>query len=143
MSLEIKQLKQNGTIFVPQTVAEAVLVKQSNSSIITLDKILNRKLETAKSSDGSLAILKIGNELDIKHTNQIVEVENIKPMQIKYDRFGHITESKPLGSLIITANKQQVLEIDGSTNQELEFGDDFQKNEQNIITLRWNNHGNT
>ena len=43
MNLTIKQLTQNGTIFVPQTVSEAVLVK-NGEQVITLDKALARKI---------------------------------------------------------------------------------------------------
>ena len=47
MELTIKQLKQHGQIFVPQTTAEAVLVKdgEDGEKVITLDNMLERKIE--------------------------------------------------------------------------------------------------
>lgn len=41
MQLEIKQLKQGEQIFVPQTIAEAVLIK--DEEVTTLDKVLSKK----------------------------------------------------------------------------------------------------
>ena len=38
MDLQVKQLKQYGEVFVPQTTAEAVLVKQG-TTVYTLDKV--------------------------------------------------------------------------------------------------------
>lgn len=144
MAIEIKQLKQNGVIFVPQTVAEAVLVKtQDNSNIVTLDTVLKNQIQQVSNSDKSLIITKNGNNLDINHTNTITAISTATPLQVAYDSNGHITNSIPLNKLIITANGEQVLQHDGSVEQQVNFGDDFQKNEQNLITLRWNNYGNS
>ena len=41
MELTIKQLKQGGQVFVPQTTAEAVLVKDQ-TEVLTLDKVLDK-----------------------------------------------------------------------------------------------------
>jgi hypothetical protein len=45
MNILVKQLKHQGSAIAPQTIAEAVLVKQGNS-VITLDKALELKQNT-------------------------------------------------------------------------------------------------
>lgn len=127
----------------PQTVSEAVLV-QEGTTVITLDKVLHKKIESINSDNVSgITVVRTGNDVDITHSNNVDPIQETKPLQISYDNHGHITSSLPMGKLIVTANGQQVLESNGSTDQQLNFGDDFQKNEQNNITLRWDNHGNT
>lgn len=137
---EIKQLKMGNNVFVPQTVAEAVLIKDG-SEVTTLDKVINRKISAVNSSEGSgITVNRTGNQIDITHTNQVTP-NTIQPVQIQHDNNGHIVKTIPLGKLVVTANTEKVLEMDGTQDQELIFGDDFQKVD-NIITLRWNNYGN-
>lgn len=137
MKYEIKQLKQGGKVFMPQTVAEAVLVKEG-SNVITLDKVLNRRITGSQ----GISVSRIGNTIDIAHTNQIVPNGSTQPLQIQYDNNGHIIGVIPLGTLTVTANSEEVLKMNGSADQTLAFGDDFQ-NINNNITIRWNNHGTT
>lgn len=141
MMLNIKQLKQNGTIFVPQTVAEAVLIKK-DSLVVTLDKVINSKVDSVTSNETSgLTTTRIGNNIDITHSNNVESITENKPLQISYDNHGHITNSSPFGALTIIVGNKEIIKADGSTNQQLNFGDDFQS-EQNTITLKWDN-GNT
>jgi hypothetical protein len=82
MNLTIKQLTQNGTIFVPQTVSEAVLVK-NGEQVITLDKALARKLENIETpEDSGLTIQRQESSVIITHTNKIAASGPVSPMQI-------------------------------------------------------------
>ena len=137
MILTIKQLKQGETTIAPQTVAEAVLVKQG-STIITLDKIINKKIDNVTSTE-ELTVTRKGNDIDITHTNQIQPTDTPRPLQVQYDSSGHIINSAPLGKLTILANGQTVIESDGSNDQQLRFDDNFEKDDNNNITIRWNN----
>lgn len=143
MKYEIKRLKHGKNIFVPQTVAEAVLIKEG-PDVTTLDKAINKKVEiiTADKSKSGLEIKRFGNSVDITHTNQIVPTDHVQPLQIQYDNNGHIIGVLPLGKLAINVNQEQLLEINGTTDQTLNFGDDFQNNNNNII-IRWNSYGTT
>lgn len=143
MQYKIKRLKQGSDTIAPQTVAEAVLVKQG-TIVYTLDNVINRKVETIKSSPTSgITVSRTGNTVDISHTNQITPNEAIQPLQVQYDNTGHIVNTAPLGKLKVTASAEQVLEANWAQNQELNFGDDFQKDSYNNIVIRWNNYGNT
>ena len=143
MKYEIKRLKHGKSIFVPQTVAEAVLVKEG-PDVTTLDKAINKKIEiiTADASKSGLEVKRTGNSVDISHTNQIVPNNGIQPLQIQYDNNGHIIGAVSLGKLTINVNQEQLLEINGTIDQSLNFGDDFQNNNNNII-IRWNSYGTT
>lgn len=142
MQYEIKQLRHNNVPFVPQTVAEAVLIHKG-PLVFTLDKIIDKKVDTVTSTITSgLTVTRKGNDIDITHTNNIEPSLEQKPLQISYDNHGHIIDSSPLGKLTVNVNSQELLILDGSQDQYLQFGDDF-KNEQNTITLRWNNYGDT
>lgn len=137
MILTIKQLKQGETIIAPQTVAEAVLVKQG-STIITLDKVINKKIDNVTSTE-ELTVTRKGNDIDITHTNQIQSTDTPRPLQVQYDSSGHIINSASLGKLTILANGQTIIESDGSDDQQLRFDDNFEKDDNNNITIRWNN----
>ena len=138
MILTIKQLKQGETTIAPQTVAEAVLVKQG-STIITLDKVINKKIDNVTSTE-ELTVTRKGNDIDITHTNQIQPTDTPRPLQVQYDSSGHIINSASLGKLTILANGQTVIESDSSNDQQLRFDDNFEKdNNNNNITIRWNN----
>ena len=142
MNTEVRRLKQGTTVFFPQTVADAVIVKDG-SEVTTLKEVINRKVSIINSKANSgIIVSRTGTSVDISHTNQVTPIEAIQPMQIAFDNNGHITNTLPLGKLVIMANSEKVLEADGTSDQELIFGDDFQK-DNNIITLRWNNYGNS
>ena len=76
MELTIKQLKQHDQIFVPQTTAEAVLVKDGGE-VITLDNILKRKIEQIITPAGSgLQAFKQGSNIILAHSNSITANES-------------------------------------------------------------------
>lgn len=138
MEISIKQLQQNEQIFFPQTVSEAVLVKEG-STIITLNNILERKLEQVETPIGSgLQSYKQNKSVIITHANQIEPNENLQPLQVKYDSRGHIMETKPLGKTVVTVDNNLYSEIDGSSDNYFMFGDDFNIDNRKII-LKWNN----
>lgn len=142
MNYEIKQLKQGQRIFVPQTVAEAVLVKE-NQTVITLDKVVNKKIESVNTPEKSgLQVTRIGNNIDISHINQITPNGTVQPLQIEYDQNGHIIGVLPLGKFTVNINNEKLIELNGAVDQVMNFGDDFQKFNDNII-IRWNSYGTT
>lgn len=138
METEIKQLQQNEQIFFPQTVSEAVLVKEG-STILTLNNVLDRKLESISTPLGSgLQSYQQNKSVIITHSNQIEPNEESQPLQIKYDSRGHIVETKPLGKVVVSVNDQLYSEINGSSDNYIMLGDDFEIDNRKII-LKWNN----
>lgn len=139
MNIIIKQLKQHNQIFVPQTTAEAVLVKH-NDQIERLDQVLERKIERiiAPISSGLTAIPS-GDSVIISHSTEIEANNTTAPLLIKHDTRGHIIETAPVEPLIITVGNEVHVEYDGSSQQVLQMGDDFMLDEQNKIKLNWNN----
>lgn len=135
MEYIIKQLKQNGEVFFPQTSAESVLVK-SGQEVITLDIILSRKIENI-SSDSSLTITKNASQINIFHSNIITPNSTPSPLLIKHDQNGHISETQPAQKLIVTV-ASTAIEHDGSKQTQLNMGDDFTI-EDDKIQLNWNN----
>lgn len=133
--LAIKQLKSGGKVFFPQTVAEAVVV-QDEKGINTLADTLQRKIEEVTVTD-ELTVTPSGTSVEITHTNDIDENSTPEPLQIQYNSKGHIIVTKPYGKLFIKVNDNEK-EYSGATDVTLNFGDDFQMN-QDDITLRWNN----
>ena len=76
MELTIKQLKQHGQIFVPQTTAEAVLVKDGEE-VITLDNMLEKKIEQIITPAGSgLQAFKQEKNIILTHSNSITANES-------------------------------------------------------------------
>ncbi len=142
MEILIKQLKQNNQIFVPQTTAEAVLVKHNNITI-TLDKALERKIEAVVTPLGSgLDYTVSGKTIILTHSNSIEPKEEVKPLQVKFDNRGHIVETKPMGKLTVVVNNTKYIESDGTQDNALLFGDDF-RTDNNFIALNWNNINGT
>ena len=138
MGLQIKQLKQNNQIFVPQTTAEAVLVKHGGE-VRRLDQVLSQKIESVVTIAGSgLTTTPNGSTVIIKHSNEIIANQAVQPLQVKYDNRGHIVETAPMGKLTVVVNKQSYIEADGSKDQTISMGDDFQVDQQEI-KLNWNN----
>ena len=135
MELTIKQLKQGGQVFVPQTTAEAVLVKDQ-TEVLTLDKVLDKKLENIITPAGSgLQAIKQDKNVVLIHSNSIQANDSPVPVQIKYD----IIEVAPQGSLIVVVNNDEHLQYNGGNSQRLLMGDDFELDDKNNITLKWNN----
>lgn len=139
MELIIKQLKQNEQIFVPQTTSEAVLVKDGEQ-IITLDKMLDKKLESIITPVNSgLNAYPQSKSVVLTHSNSIEPNENPTPLNIKYDNRGHIVETSPQGKIIVTVNKKGYIEYNGQEDRAMLLGDDFGIDEENNIILKWNN----
>lgn len=138
MIITIKQLSQNNEIFVPQTVAEAVLIK-NNDNIITLNDALSYKQDKIITPAGSgLMQYPQNNSVILTHQNSITATDTLESRLIKYDTNGHITESVKEGKLIVTLDNETILESGTEQDQSINFGDDFKKDEQNNIGLNWN-----
>ena len=142
MELCIKQLKQGSQIIVPQTTAEAVLVK-TNNGVLRLDQVLETKSNTIIIPENSgLTSYKQNNNIIITHSNNIEPKNNIKPLMISYDSNGHITNSEELNPLKIIVNEEVHITHDGSEENSLKLGDDFTKDDENNIKLNWIEYGN-
>lgn len=139
MGILVKQLKQNNQIIVPQTTAEAVLVKHGNQ-VRRLDQVLDNKLENISTPAGSgLKAVPNGTTLTLVHSTEIAANEKVAPLLVKHDNRGHIIETAPMGKLSIVVNNQTHVEHDGFSDQTLSMGDDFTIDEDNRIKLNWNN----
>lgn len=139
MILTIKQLKQNNQIFVPQTTAEAVLVKDGEN-VLTLDNVLKKKIERIITPAGSgLQTFKQENNIILAHSNSITANESPSAVKIKYDNRGHIVEVAPTSNIIVMVDQENYLQYNGSEDQDLLFGDDFGIDKNNKIQLKWNN----
>lgn len=138
MILTIKQLSQNKEIFVPQTVAEAVLIK-NNDNVITLDQALKQKQNTIITPAGSGLIQhQQNNSVILTHSNNITATDKLESRLFKYDNNGHITESVPEGKITIKIENETILESGTEIDQTINLSDDFKK-EDNTIKLNWNN----
>lgn len=132
MILTIKQLEHNKQIIAPQTVAEAVLVKKNNV-IIRLDEALATKQDIITAPAGSgLSIYQQSGGSIITHSNNIISNNTPEQLLIKYDSHGHIVETKKSGKITISLNNTPIIESGTSTDQSLNFGDDFKLDSNNI-----------
>lgn len=140
MIITLKQLKKSGEVFAPQTVAEAVLVKDGEN-IITLNNLLEKKLENIVTPVSSgLQAYPQGKSVVITHSNTITANESPAPVQIQYDNHGHIISTTPIGkTTVIVNNGNTYTVLDGTEDKEIRFGDDFDTDENNNIKLKWNN----
>ena len=130
----VKVILANDQVF-PQTVAEAVLV--NGDQITTLDKVLPKKIEQIITPDNSgLATSKQGTSVIVTHTNKIIPNEAPKSYLIQYDQNGHIVNIEPIKKQITTVNNAIYSQYDGNTDSNINFGDDFTINNNNI-SLRW------
>lgn len=111
MSQQIEQLKHGTTLIFPRTSQEAVLVIYKNKAQ-TLGDYVNRTVITPNESP-----------------------QNIK---IQYNKQGEIINTKPVEKLNIFINGKQYIGYDGNTEDNLNFGDDF-ISENNNIKLTWGN----
>lgn len=130
----VKVILANNQVF-PQTVAEAVLV--NGDQVTTLDKVLPKKIEQIITPDNSgLTASKQGTSVVVTHTNKIMPNEAPKSYLIQYDQNGHIVNTEPIKKQITTVNNAIYSQYDGNTDSNINFGDDFTINNNNI-SLRW------
>ena len=130
----IKVILANDQVF-PQTVAEAVLV--NGDQVTTLDKVLPKKIEQIITPNNSgLTTSKYGTSVVVTHTNKIIPNEAPKSYLIQYDQNGHIIRTEPIKKQITTVNNNIYSQYDGNTDSNINFGDDFTINNNNI-SLRW------
>ena len=130
----VKVILANDQVF-PQTVAEAVLV--NGDQVTTLDKVLPKKIEQIITPDNSgLITSKQGTQVVVTHTNKIIPNEAPKSYLIQYDQNGHIVSAEPIKKQITTVNNAIYSQYDGNADSNINFGDDFTINNNNI-SLRW------
>lgn len=139
MEYTIKQLSQNNQTFFPQTSVEAILVNDKEQ-VITLDKVLDKKIENIITPVGSgLQSFKQEQNVIITHSNSIEANQILTPNLIKYDNRGHIIEAKPFNSIILTIDNEEYLKYNGQEEKEIKMGDDFGTDNNNNIIIKWNN----
>lgn len=132
----IKVILANDQVF-PQTVAEAVLI--NGDQVTTLDKVLPKKIENIITPNNSgLTVSKQGTSITIAHTNKITPNEIPKSYLIQYDQNGHIVSTEPIKKQITTVNNIVYSQYDGNADSNINFGDDFSINNNNI-SLKWEN----
>ena len=130
----VKVILANDQVF-PQTVAEAVLV--NGDQVTTLDKVLPKKIEQIITPDNSgLTTSKQGTSVIVTHTNKITPNNVPKSYLIQYDQNGHIVSVEPIKKQITTVNNAVYSQYDGNADSNINFGDDFIINNNNI-SLRW------
>ncbi len=130
----IKVVLANDQVF-PQTVAEAVLI--NGDQVTTLDKVLPKKIENLITPNNSgLTVSKQGTSITIAHTNKITPNEIPKSYLIQYDQNGHIVSTEPIKKQITTVNNIVYSQYDGNADSNINFGDDFTINNNNI-SLKW------
>lgn len=130
----IKVVLANDQVF-PQTVAEAVLI--NGDQVTTLDKVLPKKIEDIITLNNSgLTVSKQGTSITIAHTNKITPNEIPKSYLIQYDQNGHIVSTEPIKKQITTVNNIVYSQYDGNADSNINFGDDFTINNNNI-SLKW------
>ena len=130
----IKVVLANDQVF-PQTVAEAVLI--NGDQVTTLDKVLPKKIENIITPNNSgLTVSKQGTSITIAHTNKITPNEIPKSYLIQYDQNGHIVSTEPIKKQITTVNNIVYSQYDGNVDSNINFGDDFTLNNNNI-SLKW------
>lgn len=131
----VKVILANDQVF-PQTVAEAVLV--NGDQVTTLDKVLPKKIEQVITPGNSgLTASKQGTSVVVTHTNKITPNEAPRSYLIQYDQNGHIINAEPIKKQITTVNNAVYSQYDGNTDSNINFGDDFTINNNNIF-LKWN-----
>lgn len=130
----VKVILANDQVF-PQTVAEAVLI--NGDQVTTLDKVLPKKIENIITPNNSgLTVFKQGTSIIIAHTNKITPNEIPKSYLIQYDQNGHIVSTEPIKKQITTVNNIVYSQYDGNADSNINFGDDFTINNNNI-SLKW------
>lgn len=131
----VKVISANEQVF-PQTVAEAVLV--NDESVVTLDKILNRKVEKIITpQDSGLTNYKQGISVILTHTNKITPNTQTEPLLIKYDTNGHILDTDTFKNYTVLVNQQVYTQYNGGKDSSVQLGDDFKIDTSNNIALAW------
>lgn len=119
----------------PQTVAESVLVNKGQ--VITLDKFLDRKIESVSTpKDSGLSSTKEGTSVTITHTNKITPNDTTEAQLIQYDQNGHIVKTEPTKKQSVIVDENIYTQYDGNTDSNIQFGDDFKITDNNI-SLTW------
>ena len=138
MALPLKFLKQKGETILPITVSEAVLVKNA-TGVKHLDEVLKMKIEEVITPVGSgLTSQIIDNGVIIYHSNNInPSIDELNSKLINYDNRGYITVTSDFGNLNIIVNDEKYTQYNGSSNKNLQLGDDFENN-NGKIQIRWN-----
>lgn len=130
----VKVILANDQVF-PQTVAEAVLVNKGQ--VITLDKLLDRKIESINTpEDSGLSSTKENTSVTITHTNKVTPNNTPEAQLIQYDQNGHIIKTEPAKKQTIIVNNEVYNQYDGNTDSNIQFGDDFKMIDNNI-SLTW------
>ena len=132
--MNIIRILYQGDQVLPQTSAEAVVVN-NKGTVITLDKVLNTKIDEIN-TDSSLVATKNGTNVVIGHTNQLDPSDKSSIKKLTYDSFGHITSSEEAESHNVVVNDQLYSSYNGNQEDTIKLGDDF-KIEDQKIQLNW------
>lgn len=120
----------------PQTVAESVLV--NDGTVLTLDKVLKKKVEQVNTPEGSgLVSSKDGTIITLSHQNKVTPNETPEAKLIQYDSTGHIVLIKDMNKQVVTVNSDVYTAYNGNADSVVSFGDDFKIDESNNISLTW------
>lgn len=131
----VKIISLNEQVF-PQTVAEAVLVK--DNGIITLNAALDKKIESiVVTPDSGLTSTKQGTSVILTHSNKITPNDKTEPLLIKYDQNGHIIDTDTFKNYTVLVNNQVYTQYNGEKDTSVQLGDDFTIDESNNIALAW------
>lgn len=129
-------LYKNKNILLPITKAENVQVTSGNS-IITLDKVLAKKIDTVK-TDTDLVVTQDGSTIILAHSNKIAASDTVKPLMFSHDSFGHVTGTKTFGASMVQVNGEVLTAYNGSNNTVTKLDDNF-KIQDEKISINWNN----
>ena len=145
MIITIKQLEQisEGKIFAPQTISEAVLVKNSKKEVITLNEVLDTKIENIITPPGSgLQNTKQGTSIFLTQVDIIEPNKMPENTRIQYNSKGIIVKTAPVENLTISVDNNSYINYNGDDPCKIKFGDDFKIDNKNNIILKWTNYGN-
>lgn len=136
MSNKLVKVFLTGEQVFPQTVAESVLV--NNGTVLTLDKVLKKKIEQINTPEGSgLTSSKDGTIITLSHQNKITPNDTPEAKLIQYDSTGHIILTKDVNKQVVTVNSDIYTTYNGNVDSVVSFGDDFKIDESNNISLTW------
>lgn len=136
MSNKLVKVILAGEQVFPQTVAESVLV--NGTQVLTLDKVLDRKIENIEALTGSnLKAIKSGTSVIISHGNVITPNDTPEAKLVQFDQTGHIISVDDVKKQTVTVNGEVYSEYNGNAISIIALGDDFKINENNNISLIW------
>ena len=136
MSNKLVKVILAGEQVFPQTVAESVLV--NGAQVLSLDKVLDRKIENVEALAGSnLKVIKSGTSVLISHNNVILPNNTPEAKLIQFDQTGHIITVDDVKKQTVTVNGEVYSEYNGNTISTIALDDDFKINENNSISLTW------